>query len=74
MLVTSIFSFSHHVFYPIREKHFLPFSHHVSTLSKRNRAIGATLKLSSANTFNLDRTKLLSYGKMPLNPFPNDKF
>ena len=47
MLVTSIFVFFHIDFYPIKEK-------------KRN--VSATIKLSSANTLNLDNAKTLSSG------------
>ena len=47
MLVTSIFSFSHNVFYP----------------SKTNFNFSATFNLSSANAFNLDQSKNLSFGK-----------
>ena len=47
MLVTSIFFFSRIVFYSVRI----------------NTAIWATLIFSSANYFNLDRSKILSFGK-----------
>ena len=47
LLVTSNFSFSHNVFYPLRE------------LS----VISSNLKLSSANSFNLEESKMLSFGK-----------
>ena len=47
MLDTSIFSFSHNVFYPVRNK-FL---------------IGVTFMLSSANAFKLDKSKILLFGK-----------
>ena len=47
LLVTSNFSFSHSVFYPLRE------------LS----VISSNLKLSSANSFNLEESKMLSFGK-----------
>ena len=47
MLVTSIFSFSHNVFYPSQDKfQFL-----------------SLFFLSSANAFNLDLTKILSFRK-----------
>ena len=48
MLVTSIFSFSHDVFYSIK---------------KRKIVILATFYLASANAFNLDTSKILSFGK-----------
>ena len=44
MLVTSIFSFTHNVFYPIQEK--LPHC--------------ALMKLPSANAFNLDKYRTMS--------------
>ena len=47
LLITSNFSFSHSVFYPLRE------------LS----IISSNLKLSSANSFNLEESKMLSFGK-----------
>ena len=47
MLVTSIFSFTHNVFYPL----------------KTNFNFSVTFILSSANAFNLDLTKILSFGK-----------
>ena len=47
MLVTSIFSFSHNVFNPIRDK-----NHHSSCII-----------LLSANAFNFDQSKILSLGK-----------
>ena len=47
MLVIKIFSFSHNVFYPFKNK-FQFFSH---------------LFLSSANAFNLDQSKISSFGK-----------
>ena len=47
MLVTSIFSFSHNVFYPSQNK-FQFFSH---------------IYLSSANAFSLNQSKILSFGK-----------
>ena len=47
LLVTSSFSFSHSVFYPFGE--LLPFSSH--------------LKLSSANTLNLEESKIGRLGK-----------
>ena len=48
MLVTSIISFFHIVFYPIKEI----------------IIILRTLILSSANAFNLDQAKILSFGKV----------
>ena len=45
MLVTSIFSFSHNVFYPSKDKFY----------------IYSTLKLSSSNAVTLDKSKILSY-------------
>ena len=50
MLTSSIFSFSQYVFYPIKDK-----SKHLNTFI-----------LLSANTFNLVKSKILSF-----NPFPN---
>ena len=47
MLETSIFYFSHDVFYPIREK-----------LHQLN-----CIEIVSANAFNLDKAKILSSGK-----------
>ena len=47
MLVTSILFFSHNVFYPIKDR-----NHHL-----------ATFDLSSANAFNFDHTRNLSFGK-----------
>ena len=47
MLVTSIFSFSNNVFYPSHFKFHLL----------------VTLILLSANAFNLDQSKILSFGK-----------
>ena len=47
MLVTSIFSFSQNVFYPSQNKF------HFSV----------TFFFSSANAFNLDQSKILSFGK-----------
>ena len=47
MLVTSIFSFSHHAFYPFLNK-FKILSH---------------ILLLSANAFNLDQSKILSFSK-----------
>ena len=47
MLVTNIFSCSHIVFYS----------------SETNTSIWPTYNSSSANTFNLDRAKILLYGK-----------
>ena len=54
MLVTSIFSFSHSVFYSIKKK----------------IVILAMFKMSSANAFNLVMSKLLSFGKgLPFPPY-----
>ena len=50
MLVTSIFSFSHSVFYS-------------STLSRREITILASFNLSSANAFNFENSKILSFSK-----------
>ena len=47
MLVTSIFSFSHNVFYTVKDR-----NHHFSHII-----------LSSANAFNLVTPKILSFGK-----------
>ena len=47
MLVTSIFSFSHNVFYP----------------SQKRFQFFVTFILSSTNAFNLDKSKVLSFGK-----------
>ena len=49
MLVTSIFSFSHNVFHPTQCKIKVNFS--------------LTFILLSADAFNLDRSKILSFGK-----------
>ena len=57
MLVTSIFSLSHNVFYPSQKEisiFFLFF-----------------LILSSTNAFNLDHSKILPSGRV--NPLPDDK-
>ena len=50
MLLTSIFSFSHNVFYPFQKK--FPFFCHIYFVI-----------LLSANAFNLDQPKILSFGK-----------
>ena len=49
MLVTSIFSFSHNVFF--------------FTLPNTNFDFGITIILSSANALNLVKTKILLFGK-----------
>ena len=55
MLVTSIFSFSHSVFYPV---------------SDRNHHLSYSFFLSSANAFNLVTCKILLFGKqLTRNPF-----
>ena len=48
MLVTSIFSFSHHVFYP----------------SQTTFNFSGTIILLSANAFNLNLSKLVSFGEL----------
>ena len=61
LLVTSIFSVSHNVFHPIKDQNHL-FKYFI---------------LSSANAFNLDRSKILLFGKeliIPFNPLPDEKF
>ena len=45
-----------------------------STLSEKNCTIEATLKLLSADAYNLDKAEILSSGEVFFNLFPNDKF
>ena len=68
MLVTSIFSFSHNVFYPIKKKIIIlatfNMSSMFSTLSKKKEIIIlATFNMSSANALNLVQSIKLSFGK-----------
>ena len=60
MLVASIFSFSHSVFYYVKE---------------RNHQSSNLFNLSSANAFNLVKSKILLFGKElnQSNPLPDDK-
>ena len=95
MLVTSFFSFSHSVFYPIKERnyHFNPFPHKPwflrvcrSTLLKtlweflffpmvfsshleNFLPFSSNLKLTSANSFNLEGSKICCLGKGYLHLF-----
>ena len=56
MLVTSIFSFSHNVFYPSQQR-FLPYQR------ERNNLFSEFI-LSSAHAFNLDQSKILPFGRV----------
>ena len=51
---------------------FSPFTTRFSTVSKRELIILATFKLTSANAFNLDQSKILLFDRV--NSLPNDKF
>ena len=72
MLVTSIFSFSHNVFEPVKDKllslgpHLkchLSFSHNVFEPVKDILVIRAIFEMLSADTFNLDQCQILFFGK-----------
>ena len=84
MLATSIFSFSHNLFNPISNKNhyfkyfyfvvcngfqFRPFSTVTSTLLENRLSFSSNLKLSSANSFNLEESRISHFGNlMAVNP------
>ena len=69
MQVTSIFFFSHNVFYPSQNKFqffskiYLSSANAFNSDQSKNLSLGKRVNICLANAFNLDQTKTLLFGK-----------